>query len=245
MLLHVSESCKKSLSPSEESVIRYINANEHRICDLSITQIAEESFTSAATVSRAIRKCGIQGIAQLRYLVHSERKDQQESFLVNDILKKSYTECTNTIANIRIDSILEITSLIRSASKIYIIAMGLTALVAQEFQTELQLLRFNTCLLTDSELIKRMKFIIGPSDLLVIFTVKNSTPDLVTAATIAKKQSAKVVTCCCIRDTALDDLSDVIIYGESQSVMPDSQFGLRSRLPLNIISRTIIEYFNL
>ncbi len=245
MLLHVSEQCKKSLTPSEESVIRFINANAHRIGELSIGQIAEESFTSAATVSRAIRKCGVQGIAQLRYQLASERTEQQESFLVNDILKKSYTECTNTIANIRSESILEITSLIRSASKIYIIAMGLTALVAQEFQIELQLLRFNTCLVTDSELIKRLKFLIGPTDLLVIFTVKNSTPHLVTAATIAKKQSAKVVTCCCIRDTALDDLSDVILYGESSPVIPDSQFGLQSRLSLNIMSRTIIEYFNL
>ena len=83
------------------------------------------------------------------------------------------------------------------------------------------------------------------NDLLVIFTVNNSTPDLVTAATIAKKQGCRIVTCCCVHNTPLGALSDVILYGYSQSIIPNNLFGMTSRIPLQIISRTIVEYLSL
>lgn len=236
---------REKMTSSEEAVIHYINKNKDKISELSITDIAENSFTSPATVSRTIRKCGFRNISELRYQLSSDSSLKNESFLINDILKKSYEECTKTISELDITSVLEITTLIHSARKIFIISKGLTSLMAQEFETELQLLHYNTCFLDDSELIKKLKFLIQPNDLLVIFTVNNSTPDLVTAATIAKKQGCRVVTCCCVHDTPLDALSDVILYGYSQSIIPNNLFGMTSRIPLQIISRTIVEYLSL
>ena len=67
MIIQINKTVYQSLSESERCVIDFINQNETKIPLLSITSIAEKTFTSPATVTRAIQKCGFQGITELRY----------------------------------------------------------------------------------------------------------------------------------------------------------------------------------
>lgn len=46
------------LTEAERAVMHFVNENKALAAELSITELAERSFTSPATVSRAIRKCG-------------------------------------------------------------------------------------------------------------------------------------------------------------------------------------------
>ena len=59
---------------------------------------------------------------------------------------------------------------------------------------------------------------------------------------LAKETGAKVVTCCCTKGTALDELSDIVLYGYTQPIYPNRIFGGTSRLALMIMTRTIVEY---
>ncbi len=58
MIIPTAASLRHALTHSELSVIDYINQHESTAAELSITELAEASYTSPATVSRAIRKCG-------------------------------------------------------------------------------------------------------------------------------------------------------------------------------------------
>ena len=62
MLIEMNQVTRKALTPAELSVIEYINGHGAEAAQLSITDLAEASCTSPATVSRAIRKCGFSGI---------------------------------------------------------------------------------------------------------------------------------------------------------------------------------------
>lgn len=146
MIIELSNEKFHLLTDSEKAVMNYINENEKIIPEMSIINIAEETYTSTATVSRAIRKCGFNGISELRYKVSSKREKNPESRAINAILQKSLNECTKTIENIRVNSIVKITNYIRKANKIYVLARGTTALNAQDFEMQLQLLGFNTYL---------------------------------------------------------------------------------------------------
>ena len=53
MLTEIKEREKQSLTSAELNVIDWINENEEKIPDMSINEIADASFTSPATVSRA------------------------------------------------------------------------------------------------------------------------------------------------------------------------------------------------
>lgn len=59
---------------------------------------------------------------------------------------------------------------------------------------------------------------------------------------MGRKKGAKVVACCCTTGTALDELSDLVVYGYTQSIYSNEVYGCASRLGLMIITRTIAEY---
>ena len=75
MPIRINENDYLRLSESEKHVIDYINEHEKQLSELSITTIAQKSFTSLATVSRAIRKCGYSGIAEMRYSLSNKKED--------------------------------------------------------------------------------------------------------------------------------------------------------------------------
>ena len=161
---------------------------------------------------------------------------------INEILQKSYVEVLETIKGIDIDSILRIAGLLKQANKIYVLANGVTALVAEEFAFQLQCQRMNVCVFSDSQMMRRMDLLAAPGDLVIILSVKNSGPGLVEGAQLARQAGAKVVVCCCQQGTALDGVSDIQVYGVAQGIATNQLFGCISRTSLFIITRTIVEY---
>lgn len=232
----------RKLTAAEQTVIDYISQNEHLVAELTITDIAERAFVSAATVSRAIRKYGYENLTELRYKIASHDKLQPSLTLVNEILSKSYEECIRTLENIRISSILQVAEYIRRSNRIFIIGCGITSLVAQEFEFQLQCQGYNVWSTSDSEMLKRMDKLAHEKDLVFIFSVANSTPELAIAAECSRRQGAKVVVCCCKEHTPLEEFADVFILGHTSVIEPNYVYGSTSRLALQIIMRTIVEY---
>jgi len=238
--------CEKGqhLSSGEQIAINYINEHVDTIANLTITDIAELAFISASTVSRAIRKCGITSMTDVRYKI-AAGEWAKKNFVINDILDKSYADCVKTIERIDTTSILKIVEYIREARIVHILAGGVTRLVAQEFEFLLQSQGINAYLQWDSGVTKRLKPLLEPEDLVIIFTVQNNTEELVIGAEVAKKKGVKVVTCCCAEGTSLEEFSDIIVTAHSQKTVRNKDFKDTSRLGLQIIVRTIVEYLAL
>lgn len=231
----------KQLSDSEREAIRYINENQQIIPTMSISDLAEKAYVSTATISRAIRKCGFESLTEMKYRLSIEWKEEK-SYVINDILSKSYSECIKTIENISIDQVLNTVSCLRKAKTIYLLALGLTSLVAEEFEFQLHCQHFNICTISDSEIMRRLDKLVTKDDLVIIISVKNTSPDLYNCACLAKKTGAKIITLCCKSGTNLDEISDFSVIGNFQPITPNADFGSTSRLGLFIITRTIIEY---
>ncbi len=230
------------LSDSERAVVDYINKQKCIINLLSIEDVAQGAFVSNATVSRAIRKCGFSSFSEMKFRLSDDAKQNAETYEMNRILSKSYTECIETIKRIDIPSVVQIVRLIRQASVVYILANGLTALIANEFAIQLQCQKIKVCLISDSEMMRKMDLFATPDDLIFVLSVKNSTPELSIGVRLAKASYTKVVTCCCTPGTVLDELSDITLYGYTQPIYPNRIFGGTSRLALMIMTRTIVEY---
>lgn len=230
------------LSEAERSVIEYINRQQCIINLLSISDIAEGAFVSNSTVSRAIRKCGFASLSEMKFRLAENAREDQQAYEMNRILSKSHTECLETIKRIDIEAILKIAQRVREAEVVYLLANGLTSVVADEFAFQLQCQRINVYPIADSEMMRRMDLLAKPNDLVVVLSVKNSTPELCIGAKLAKKVGATVAICCLTEGTALDEVADIAVYGCTQSIAPNHLFGSTSRLGLFIITRTIVEY---
>ena len=62
---------------------------------------------------------------------------------------------------------------IRFSEKIYILARGTTALIARDFEFQLQLLGYNAFVLSDSQIMRNSKKLFKENDIVMIFTLKN------------------------------------------------------------------------
>ena len=231
----------KHLTHTEQVAIDYINQNMETIVGLTISEIADQSFVSAPTVSRAIRKCGISKLPDLRLQI-TMREIAKENFLVNCIFEKAYRECTRTLERMDTSTILKAVEHIHTAKKIIILANGYTRLAAQEFELQLQWLGYNASLQWDLNIIERLDMLVGEEDLVIIFSVMNSKPELAIGAKKAKSKGARIITCCCTEGTKLEELSDIVIYGYYETIFSKKDFGNTNLLALSLIGRIITEY---
>ena len=242
MFLKCEQGCH--LTTAEQLAIDYINENENIIAELTITDIARLAYVSPSAVSRAIRKCGVMNMTDMRCKL-AAGEVTKKNFVVNEILDKSYMDCVKTIERIDTAAILKVIELIHSARIIHVLAGGTTRLVAEEFEFQLQSQGYNAYLQCDSGVMKRMEGLVTSEDLVIIFTVRNDTPDLIIGAETVKKQGGTLVVCCCTEGTTLEQFADIMIYGYSQRIYPKRGFDTTSRLGLQVIVRTIVEYLAL
>lgn len=245
MIIQISKTLYDTLSDSEKMVVNYLNENEANLPLMSITAIADKTFTSPATVSRTIQKCGFQGISELRYQISKQPQKNDDPYVVNKILAKSYRECTKTIDNICVTSILKIIDYIKHTDKIFIYARGYTALIAEEFHMQLQLLGYNAHIVKDVTWMVKTDKLVNKHDTVIILTVMNTTPELLESAKQARSVGAKVVSCCCLAGSTLEDVSNVTVVGHSEDITSTKTITVTSRIALSIITRTIIEYLSL
>lgn len=190
MLTEIKEREKQSLTSAELNVIDWINENEEKIPDMSINEIADASFTSPATVSRAIRKCGFSGIAEMKYKISSQMNYIVEGKIVNEIFEKSITECKKTIEALDVDMILRVIRYIRFSEKIYILARGTTALIARDFEFQLQLLGYNAFVLSDSQIMRNSKKLFKENDIVMIFLIKKQYSRIGNVSKICKRSGS-------------------------------------------------------
>ena len=236
--------CEKGqrLTTSEQNAIDYINENVDIIGDMTIYEIAEKAFVSTATISRAIKKCGIKNLLDVRYQL-AVKQIAKQNFVANDILEKVYIECTKTIERIDTTTVLKFVEYLHSAKKITILAQGGTELAARELETHLRWQGILSCVETDPTVMRRMKLSTKETDLVIIYSVANTNPELQIAAKLAKGQGANIITCCCNAGTELEEYSDVVITpGMFQSNWQKNGFRTPSLLGLHIINRIIIEF---
>lgn len=230
------------LTNSEQNAIDFINENVDVIGDMTISEIAEKAYVSTATISRAIKKCGIKNLLDVRYQL-AVKQIAKKNFVAHDILEKTYIECTKTIERIDTTAVLKFVEYIHSAKKIFILVQGSTEIAAKELEMNLRWQGIVTSVENDPMVMRRMQYLVKESDLVIIFSVANSNPELLIAAKLAKNEGANIITCCCTAGTPLEEYSDVVITpGMFHSNRQGNGFQNPSLLGLHIINRIIIEF---
>ncbi len=241
MLIELNQEKSDRLSKTEQEVIKYINENEKKLSELSIVDIAFETYSSPSTVSRAIRKCGINGFNELRYRLTVKESNTQIQNM-GEILNKSLIEAQRVLEQISLTTILDIVGALKGARRIFVLARGLTEYVAQEFTLKLQLLDFNVVFFGDPNIMRQKTGNLNSDELVIIFSLNGKTPDLIESARKAKLRNAKVITCCCNEDSELIELSNCNVIGFKHEHDAIRDYEVASRVALHMIARIIIDY---
>lgn len=242
MLIELNKEIVDQLTKTELGVIKYINEHEEKLSELSIVDIAFETYTSPSTVSRAIRKCNIHGFNELRCKC-IKPTTEKDLTLANKILYQSLNEIQNIIESISTRRISQAITYIEQAKKVYVFGRGVSEYVAEEFSFKLQLMNKDSMFIKDPNIIRQKSKCSKDDSLIVIFSLNGYTPELIEAAQNAKTAGAKILCCCCNPNSELITLSDLSLIGYSEPHSLITEYEVKSRLPLYVISRIITEYY--
>lgn len=241
MLIELNREITERLSKTELEIVRYINEHEQVFSERSIVDIAFETFSSPATVSRAIKKCNIDGFSELRF--RSIQKENQKPLnQASEVLYQSLHEVQAVVEGISPVKLIKASEMIRKAERIYVLGRGLSEYVAEEFSMKLQLLGYNSMFIRDPNIMLRKTQSVHREDLLINFSLNGETKEIIDSSVNARNNGTGIVTVCCSGDSPLIELSDVALVGYSDPVSAIEQYEVRSRLPLHVLSRILTEY---
>lgn len=234
----------KYLTTTEKIAIDYINENADEILDMSIEEIAGRAFVSAATISRAIKKCGVRKFPDVRHRL-AVKEITKKNLIIGEIKEKAYEECTNAIENMDETLVLQIVEHIRDAKRIFILAQGSAQLPALELEAQLRWQGYIATTEWDRNVFMEMGRIAKPGDLLIVYSVACTNECLVEGVRMAKEKGADIVSCVCKAGTPLEKLSDVaIVTGKPSVVFHESGVGSVSFLGLHVITRVLCEFLS-
>lgn len=212
---------------SENKIATYIINNQEAVLAENITQLAENSQTSPATIIRFFNKLEFDNFNQFKILLSSNlAKGQQhptEDIHPNDsseIIKKkilnnsvqTLTNTANTLSNFAVDQVIK---KIHEASHIYVFGVGASTLVAENIVQKWT--RAGKMMVGYDELNMFLPLLETATSKDLIWFISNSgtTPEVIWGARFAKERSIPTVSLTMISDNELSKLTDLQLYTAS------------------------------
>ncbi|MGM7719746.1 MurR/RpiR family transcriptional regulator [Metabacillus sp. Hm71] len=249
-LFNIPAETYKQLSESERYLLEYIFKNIENIPDISIVKLSEEANVSTATIVRLMKKIGHDGFTSFKYNIKDKLNSKESIEAIDEIdtkiqhaIKKNELEVLNTIQMINRGTIEDTIQKIYDADKIYIFARGFSEMIANEMTIKLQLLGKNCEMHNDPNIIRVISSKLKEKHLAIFISLNGETEELVEACKNFKIKNISTVTITASLDSTLARLSEITLcgYKGSHSFFPD--YEVRSRLPLQVISRIILDAY--
>lgn len=233
MLLQCLEG--EELTATERNVIEYVNKNIESLVDLTTSEIADKAFVSKATLFRALHKCGIKKITDIRYRIAKDK------YAINDALNKIFEEYTQTLKNLSEEKIQKAAEYIRNANNMIILSNGASKYMAEEMEFYLKFQKINAKL-EDPQFVMNHSNIFDCVDVILVLTIEDESNEITNCVKLLKDEDVMVITCCCTEDIELKEYSDIMLIGYSHPLSSRQTGDLGSALGVRAIMRAVIDY---
>ena len=194
------------LFDAEKKIAKFILNNPKKVVDMTVSELAEISDVSIASVSRFCRKVGLKGFAQLKISLAQELVDTHKSGEISNdisvdnipqslqnILANKITELKQTVNLINTDEYREILEGIRDSSRVQVIAVGNTIPVAIDAAFKFNELGIPTTAGTIWETQLSYSFTLGKGDVLIAISNSGESDKVLEAVKIANNNKAMTI----------------------------------------------------
>jgi RpiR family carbohydrate utilization transcriptional regulator len=191
------------LFDAEKKIAKYILNNPKEVVDMTVSELAETSDVSIASVSRFCRKVGLKGFAHLKVSLAQELVDTHKGGEISNeislenipqslqnILANKMTELKQTVNQIDTDEFKAILEGIRDASRVQVVAVGNTIPVAIDAAFKFNELGIPTTAGTIWETQLSYSFTLGKGDVLIAISNSGESDKVLEAVKIANKNGA-------------------------------------------------------
>lgn len=250
IIFNISTEKYNTLSEAERYLFKYIYNHLEEVTNMSIVKLSENANVSTATIIRLMKKIGYEGYTDFKYKVQEKLSYPDTSKQLEDIdleikqaIIKNEHEVIKTIQSLSIGTIEDAIQKINNAPKVYIFARGFSEMIAKEMVIKLQLLGKNCEMHNDPNIIRIKSQKLMQDDLAVFVSLGGETIELVEACKNLQIKNISTITLTTKVDSSLARLSELVLFGykDARSYFPE--YEVRSRLPLQVISRILLDAY--
>jgi DNA-binding MurR/RpiR family transcriptional regulator len=219
-----------SFSPAEQKIGRYILKNPEQILNLTITQLAQKSQTSEASIVRFCKTLGLKGYQELKITIpvdiHKpklERKiiyeqiEKDES--IHNILQKvslgNYMAIQDTLKVLDINQLQEAIELINKCKRIFIFGVGASSIVGLDAQYKFMRINIPTFMYFDPHIQLTSAANIDKDDAVIGISNSGRTSDVIQTLRLARKNGAKTIVITQYGDSPILDVADIKLFTAS------------------------------
>ncbi|MGN1406081.1 MAG: MurR/RpiR family transcriptional regulator [Erysipelotrichaceae bacterium] len=225
-LLKVRE-FKEIMTPTEKEIADYILENSSLICNMTIREFAENTFSSPSSIVRFCKKIGFEGFNDFQksvlYDIASQNKKEENASLslkanedigsiINKVSRGNIKIIEESKKLIDEDTIAHCASLLSSARKILLFGIGSSYYVAKDLY--MKLLRLNMPVYSDEDYHTQLMRARNSSsdDVAFIFSYSGQTKEMIDCINLLKKNGATVVSVTRYTPSTISKLSDYNLY---------------------------------
>ena len=249
MLIHKIE--KTHFSPSESIIIDYILKKGKDIKNMTIAQIANETYTSSPLFIRIAKKLGFDGwnefkeayLKELDYLYLNQEVDANIPFVVNDdIMNIAYNLCVleretiqDTYSLISHDDLQKAIRLLRNCKYIDVYSRSVHMHIVRSFQERMYILHRHVqlCLLSDE--LDSTYLMSDQNHCAIIISYSGHAPHIKHLIETLRKKQTSIIAITNLEDNELSLLADVTLRMSSRELIYTKIADFASSLSLKYI----------
>lgn len=248
-LLRLRES-SESFSPAERGIAQAILANPQMVADLSIHELARQTFSSPSTIVRLCSHTGYSGYREFRRAVTTElaKRDQtraevrgkiQRSDSLHEIIEKitfanilSLEETRDLMDETVLRSCVE---LVRRARVVYLFGMGASLCAAKD--AYLKFLRLNKlCIINEdwhSQLVQSRNA--SNEDAAIVISYSGATAEMIECMTNLKKNGTPIIAITRYVQSPISEMADHCLYTAANEALFRSGAMSSRMAQLNVV----------
>ena len=221
------------LSPSERQVSDFVTAHPDRVVHMSLIELAEAAGVSDATALRFTRSIGFSGFNEFKMALIADLSTPVEAIFEEITPRDDIPAIARKVfqANLQLlydaldildtDAITNAIQHLRSASTIYVFAVGTSAPLANIFYDQLFRLGYRACPVTDTYLQLMQSSILTENDVVVIISRSGLPITLQNAEIMAREQGAVIIAVTTDANSPIAKNADIVISGVSREIRGD------------------------
>ena len=249
MLIHKIE--KTHFSPSESIIIDYILKKGKDIKNMTIAQIANETYTSSPLFIRIAKKLGFDGwnefkeayLKELDYLYLNQEVDANIPFVVNDdIMNIAYNLCVleretiqDTYSLISHDDLQKAIRLLRNCKYIDVYSRSVHMHIVRSFQERMYILHRHVQLCSLSDELDSTYLMSDQNHCAIIISYSGHAPHIKHLIETLRKKQTSIIAITNLEDNELSLLTDVTLRMSSRELIYTKIADFASSLSLKYI----------
>lgn len=249
MLIHKIE--KTHFSPSESIIIDYILKKGKDIKNMTIAQIANETYTSSPLFIRIAKKLGFDGwnefkeayLKELDYLYLNQEVDANIPFVVNDdIMNIAYNLCVleretiqDTYSLISHDDLQKAIRLLRNCKYIDVYSRSVHMHIVRSFQERMYILHRHVQLCSLSDELYSTYLMSDQNHCAIIISYSGHAPHIKHLIETLRKKQTSIIAITNLEDNELSLLADVTLRMSSRELIYTKIADFASSLSLKYI----------